>query len=62
MYILVIKRYNHFYFELEMPVQSDNRAYLISNCLFRFRYLLEGNLQQYFVSTVSSTYVAFNSL
>ena len=24
--------------------------YLISNCLFRFSYLLEGNVQQYFTS------------
>ena len=49
MYILVIKSHNNFYFELEKPVQSDS-------------YLLEGNLQQYSVSTVSSTYAAFNSL
>ena len=29
MYILVIKSYNNFYFELEMPVQSDNTKFQI---------------------------------
>ena len=29
MYILVIKSYNNFYFELEKPVQSDNTYFQI---------------------------------
>ena len=33
-----------------------------SKLFIRFSYLLEGNLQQYSVSTVCSTYAAFNSL
>ena len=32
----------------------DNLIIPNSNCLFRFSYLLEGNLQQYFTSNVSS--------
>ena len=60
MYILVIKSYNNFYFELEKPVNLIIPNFKLF--IIRFSYLLEGNLQQYSVSTVCSTYAAFNSL
>ena len=62
MYILVIKSCNNLYFELEKPVQSVILIIPNFKLFIRFSYLLEGNLQQYSVSTVCSSYAAFNSL